>query len=83
MRRTRSIGGPDRAHWKDGLDVVTWLRRPANKFIPFKRTTFLAYPAKTSDAQTKFQKTQTCSNLLSKFLHLDENSRQNDAAVDQ
>lgn len=36
-----------------------------------------------SDAQTKFQKTQTCSNLLSKFLYLDENSRQNDAAVDQ
>jgi len=54
----------------------------ANK-VSFKREKFLANPAKPSGYRTLFQKTPTCSKLLSKFLHLDENICLNDTAVDQ
>ena len=53
----------------------------ANKIL-LKRAKSLAYAARTSATQTEFQKTPTRSKLLSKFLHLEENVRQNDATAD-
>jgi len=39
------------AQWKDGLNLVTWLKLLANK-APFKHAKSLEDPAKTSGTQT-------------------------------
>ena len=63
-------------HWK----VQSY--GPANK-IPFKRAKSLANPVEMFGMQTWFQKTPNMFEVLTKFLHLDKNIHQNDAAVGQ